>query len=42
MREERGMSKALTYSSYLRLDELLNIQTPRSTGPHGAEHDELL
>lgn len=36
------MSKALTYSSYLRLDELLNIQTPRSTGPHGAEHDELL
>lgn len=36
------MSKALTYSSYLRLDELLNLQTPRSAGPHGAEHDELL
>jgi tryptophan 2,3-dioxygenase len=36
------MEKALTYSSYLRLDELLNIQTPRSQGPHGAEHDELL
>ena len=36
------MSKALTYSSYLRLDELLSLQTPRSAGPHGAEHDELL
>lgn len=38
------MSKALTYASYLRLDELLNMQTPRSAGPHGhgAEHDELL
>ncbi len=36
------MSKALTYSSYLRLDELLNLQTPRSVGPHGPEHDELL
>jgi len=44
------VSKALTYASYLRLDELLNIQTPRSAGPNGngngngngAEHDELL
>ena len=36
------MSKALTYSSYLRLDELLSLQAPRSSGPHGAEHDELL
>ncbi len=36
------MSKALTYASYLRLDELLNIQTPKSRGPHGPEHDELL
>jgi tryptophan 2,3-dioxygenase len=33
------MSKAVTYASYLRLDELLSIQTPRSRGP---EHDELL
>lgn len=33
------MSKSLTYASYLRLDELLNIQTPKSSGP---EHDELL
>lgn len=36
------MSKALTYASYLRLDELLAIQTPRSRNEHGAEHDELL
>jgi len=36
------VSKALTYASYLRLDELLALQTPRSTGPAGAEHDELL
>jgi tryptophan 2,3-dioxygenase len=36
------MSKALTYSSYLRVDELLNIQTPLSEGPNGPEHDELL
>jgi tryptophan 2,3-dioxygenase len=36
------MSKALTYSSYLRLDELLALQTPRSQGPGGPEHDELL
>lgn len=28
-----------TYSSYLRLDELLNLQTPASEGP---EHDEIL
>ncbi len=30
---------ALTYSSYLKLDELLDCQTPRSAGP---EHDEML
>ncbi len=30
---------AVTYSSYLRLDELLALQQPRSTGP---EHDEML
>jgi tryptophan 2,3-dioxygenase len=33
------MSKSLTYASYLRLDELLSIQTPKS---HGPEHDEML
>jgi len=30
---------ALTYSSYLKIDELLGLQQPRSVGP---EHDELL
>lgn len=36
------MSESMTYASYLRLDELLGIQTPKSEGPHGPEHDELL
>ncbi len=36
------MSKSLTYTSYLRLDELLSIQTPKSSGPSGPEHDEML
>jgi len=31
--------KALTYSSYLQIEELLALQTPRSEGP---EHDEHL
>ncbi len=31
--------KPLTYSSYLRIDELLQLQSPRSDGP---EHDETL
>jgi tryptophan 2,3-dioxygenase len=31
--------KAVTYGSYLRIDELLSLQEPRSEGP---EHDELL
>ena len=30
---------AVTYTSYLKLDELLSLQQPRSTGP---EHDETL
>ena len=30
---------AITYTSYLKLDELLSLQQPRSTGP---EHDETL
>ena len=33
------MDPALTYSSYLRVDELLDLQNPRSDGP---EHDEML
>jgi tryptophan 2,3-dioxygenase len=36
------MLKSQTYSSYLRIDELLSIQTPKSSGPDGPEHDELL
>src|SRR5919197_5302553 len=30
---------AVTYSTYLRIDDLLSLQQPRSTGP---EHDETL
>ena len=30
---------AVTYSSYLKVDELLSLQQPRSDGP---EHDEML
>ncbi|UCC27022.1 MAG: hypothetical protein JSU98_07915 [Gemmatimonadales bacterium] len=30
---------AATYGSYLKVDELLELQQPRSTGP---EHDEML
>lgn len=33
------MSAALTYTSYLRVDELLDLQRPKSAGP---EHDEML
>lgn len=33
------MSQAVTYNSYLKIDELLALQRPRSEGP---EHDELL
>lgn len=33
------MSAPLTYSSYLRLGDILNAQAPKSTGP---EHDEML
>src|SRR5207245_10606873 len=39
----RGSREALpmpvSYSSYLKLDELLSLQQPRSAGP---EHDEML
>ncbi|MFP5378388.1 MAG: tryptophan 2,3-dioxygenase [Vicinamibacteria bacterium] len=33
------MSQAVTYNSYLKIDELLDLQRPLSDGP---EHDELL
>jgi tryptophan 2,3-dioxygenase len=36
------MSKSLTYANYLRIDELLNLQTPKSSGQDGPEHDEML
>lgn len=41
---ERPAPKALTYSSYLRVDDLLALQVPRSLDPvtGAAEHDELL
>lgn len=39
---EHKSSKTLTYTSYLHIDELLDLQTPRSTGSDGPEHDELL
>ena len=35
-------TKALTYISYLKVDELLSLQQPQSDGPDGPEHDELL
>src|ERR687893_2790448 len=35
----RCMDPAVTYSSYLHVDELLDLQRPRSAGP---EHDEML
>ena len=37
--EEGHQPKAVTYGTYLRIDELLSLQQPRSAGP---EHDELL
>jgi tryptophan 2,3-dioxygenase len=33
------MDPAITYNSYLKVDDLLNLQHPRSDGP---EHDEML
>jgi tryptophan 2,3-dioxygenase len=37
--DEREVSPALTYGSYLEIDALLDLQRPRSEGP---EHDEML
>jgi tryptophan 2,3-dioxygenase len=34
--------RAVTYSSYLKVPELLALQVERSSGPDGPEHDELL
>jgi tryptophan 2,3-dioxygenase len=37
--DDGSTDRAMTYGSYLRVDDLLSLQQPRSTGP---EHDELL
>ena len=37
--DDGSTDRAVTYGSYLRVDDLLTLQQPRSTGP---EHDELL
>src|SRR5215211_8994722 len=37
--EDHTQNAAVTYSTYLKIDELLSLQQPRSTGP---EHDEML
>ena len=39
MRENDAQQRATTYSTYIRVPELLALQTPRESGP---EHDELL
>jgi tryptophan 2,3-dioxygenase len=39
---DASADKALTYISYLKIDELLELQQPQSDGPNGPEHDELL
>ena len=36
---DTNVNAAVTYASYLKVDELLALQQPRSEGP---EHDELL
>src|SRR5687768_18278974 len=36
---EAPKNPAVTYGSYLHVDELLSLQQPRSSGP---EHDEML
>src|SRR5688572_10138815 len=37
--DDGSTDRAVTYGSYLRLDDLLALQQPRSNGP---EHDEML
>ena len=39
MSESKDFDSALTYTSYLAVDELLKLQRPLSDGP---EHDEML
>src|SRR5262245_45006803 len=42
MAKMEANSVALTYGSYLKIDELLALQVPQSDGPEGPEHDEML
>ena len=43
MTDDASSSKPLTYASYLKIDELLELQQPRSGGSgKAAEHDETL
>lgn len=37
--KENDFESAITYTSYLAVDELLSLQRPLSVGP---EHDEML
>src|SRR5262245_37768592 len=39
MTDDARQSAAVTYANYLKIDDLLSLQQPRSTGP---EHDEML
>ncbi len=39
---EVSLERALSYGSYLGVEELLTLQRPRSDGPAGPEHDEML
>src|SRR5271165_1403965 len=36
------VAKPVTYASYLRIHELLSLQSPLSSSDHGPEHDEML
>ena len=40
--DQASQPAALTYASYLKIDELLSLQQLRSDGPDGPEHDEML
>src|SRR5215470_6778430 len=42
MSDEKSRTAAVTYGSYLKIDELLSLQQPRSTSSNGPEHDEML
>ncbi|MFT5194427.1 MAG: tryptophan 2,3-dioxygenase [Cellvibrionaceae bacterium] len=37
-----NQNSSLNYVSYLKVDQILTAQEPKSTGPDGFEHDEML